>query len=93
MSNFNETTPIDDWGAEHAPRLVENIDTHLAVLCDGLTDDQRYTARRLIMFSVREWAQTKTKEITNDARKYCEEAGEDPRDRADAPASTFIPED
>ena len=52
MSNFNETTPIDDWGAEHAPRLVENIDTHLAVLCAGLTDDQRYTARRLIMFTM-----------------------------------------
>jgi hypothetical protein len=88
MTNLLENIPIDDWGVLHAPKLVENIDTHLAVLADAYDDEARYAMRRLIMFGVREWAQDKLKEITNDGQEPCQANGEESEGR-----STFIPED
>jgi hypothetical protein len=57
-----ENISIDDWGQKHAPSLVENIDTHIKVLAPELNSDEAYGLRRMIMITVRQWAQDKLKE-------------------------------
>ena len=75
-----ETIPVDAWGEKYATRLVGNIDTHLAVLTDGLTEEERYSLRRMIMITVREWAQDTFKEINN-GKEPSQEHGQSARTR------------
>lgn len=47
---------LDEWVEENAPDLQEDIQTHLDALTESTTDEKE-TIVRMIMISVRQWAE------------------------------------